>query len=339
MTWRINNNQPSLSGRLLQWLLLLAALAVAGPTAAATEITSLEDAFSEEAIGAYLDEYHTYLLAKIKGPTIWFDNFFGDQRVEEDDLPASFVRLRMVAHYTEGEGITFPIRVRANLDLPKVNRRLRLIIFGGNREEDRLRQSNNNFDPNLLGAPRDESQNLGLRYLIYKNLRDRFDFGGGLNLNSPAGYNGRMRYERLIQISPLYITRITETGFWDSQVGLGETSRLDFEKTLTPQITGRFSLSGTFSDDKPNFQWGAEINLFRQLSTESALAFDLDAYCDGIHTGKVSLYRTAGRYRRNFLRPWLFFEIEPEMIFPIVDGGGRKTIGLLTTTLEIQFVT
>ncbi|NTV14755.1 MAG: hypothetical protein HGA96_12625 [Desulfobulbaceae bacterium] len=326
-------------GRFILRLLLLTMLAAADWAQAETEPPAPEETSAEAVICNYLDEYHTYLLGKIKGPTIWFDNFFGDQRAEEDDLPVSFVRFRAVARYTEGEGMTFPMRLRANLNLPKINRRLRLVIFGGNREEDRLRETDNNLDPSLMGAQQEERPNLGLRYLIYKTLRDRFDFGGGLSLSSPASYNGRMRYERLIQISPLYITRFTETGFWDSQIGFGETTRLDFEKILAPQTTGRFSLFGTFAEDNPGLQWGAEINLYRQLSEQSALAFDLGAYGDGVTTGQVTNYRIASRYRRNFLRPWLFFEVEPEMIFPLIERGERDAIGIMTTVLEIQFVT
>jgi len=339
MIGQISTNLHLLTRRLFLCLWLITALTTTGLAMAAQETFPPEYTPAEEAIGDYLDEYHTYLLGKIKGPTIWFDNFFGDQRVEEDDLPASFVRFRMIARYTEGEGMAFPMRLRANLDLPRVNRRLRLIIFGGNREEDRLRLIDDNRNSPLLGTEREERPNLGLRYLLYKTLRDRFDFGGGLSLGSPIGYNGRMRYERLLQISPLNITRFTETGFWDSQMGFGETSRLDLEKTMAPQNTGRFSLFGTFSRDKPSFQWGAEINLYRQFSAQSALAFDLGAYGDGIHTGQVTNYRAASRYRRNFLRPWLFFEIEPEIVFPLLNNGDRGSVTILTTVMEIQFVT
>lgn len=336
MIWQIPPNWQLISWRLLLGLLLI----TSQPTPClAAENTTTEETSGEEPVGAYLDEYHNYLLDKIKAPAIWFDNFFGDRPVAEDDLPASFVRLRTVARYTEGEGMSFPVRVRANLNLPKVNRRLRLIIFGGNREEDQLRSADDTIAPSLMGKEREEQPNLGLRYLIYKTLRDRFDFGGGLSLSSPAGYNGRMRYERLLHVGEENIIRFTETGLWDSQIHFGETSRLDLERILAPQTTGRVSLYGTFSQDKPNLLWGAEVNLFRQLSAQSAWAIDLGAYGDGTNPGQVANYRIASRYRRNFLRPWLFFEIEPEVVFPLSESGNRDAVGVLTTVLEIQFVT
>ena len=61
----------------------------------------------------FVDLYHSYFTEKIRGPTIWFDSFFGDPRTDEEDLPTSFVRLRLQAHYTEGDGFAFPLRLRA----------------------------------------------------------------------------------------------------------------------------------------------------------------------------------------------------------------------------------
>lgn len=338
MTWQISANWRAMAWRCFLGLCLLIAPA-AICLAAEPEAQTDECPLPEMDIGDYLDEYHNYLLCKIKEPTLWFDNFFGDRSEEEDDLPASFVRIRTVARYTEGVGMTFPVRVRANLNLPKVNRRLRLIIFGGNREEDRLRGADDTIDPSLMGTEQEERPNLGLRYLIYKTLRDRFDFGGGLSLGSPINYNGRMRYERLLHVGQENIVRLTETGFWDSQIHFGETSRLDLERILSLQTTGRISLYGTYSQDKPGLQWGAEVNLFRQLSPQSALALDLGAYGDGTRSNQVATYRAASRYRRNFLRPWLFFEVEPEVVFPLRENGQRDAVGILTTVLEIQFIT
>jgi hypothetical protein len=322
------------------FLVPLLAVIIACNAVAADESATLPESppANGGVITGFLDEYHNYMLGKIKGQTIWFDNFFGDRRVEEDDQPSSFVRLRTVARYTEGDGMTFPIRLRANLELPKVNRRLRLVIFGGNREEDRFREADDTIDSSLKNGEEKEWTNLGLRYMIYKSLRDRFHFGGGLSLGWPLDYYGRMRYERLIHIGSNNLITLTETGFWNSLTGFGETSRFDLEKILNDQLTGRFSLFGTYSGDEFGMQWGVETNLFRQLSKGSALALDLGAYGNTEPSTRVENYRIAARYRRNFLRPWLFFEIEPEVTFPKTENG-RLAIGALTTVLEIQFVT
>lgn len=319
----------------------LLALIISGKAAGADDrATPPDNNQPAPAVTGFIDEYHTYMVGKLKGQTLWFDNFFGDQRAEEDDQPTSFVRLRTVARYTEGEAMTFPIRLRANLKLPRINRRLHLVIFGGNRDEDRQKEPDDAIDSSLKSGEETERTNLGLRYMIYKSLRDRFHFGGGLSLGWPLDYYGRMRYERLIHVGDNNIIRLTETGFWNSLTGFGETSRFDLERTMGDHHqTGRLSFYGTYGEDKSGLQWGAETSLFRQLSESSALAFDLGAYGSSEPSLQVGTYRIASRYRRNFLRPWLFFEIEPEVVFPQSTEGSRKAIGILTTVLEIQFVT
>lgn len=307
-------------------------------TAAAEESPPTQEESPSSGITGFLDEYHTLMLGEIKGQTLWFDNFFGDRRTEEDDQPTSFVRLRTVARFTEGTGMTFPIRLRANLELPRVNRRLRLVIFGGNREEDRLMEANDTIDPALKNGEEKDWTNLGLRYMIYRSLRDRFNFGGGLSLGWPLDYYGRMRYERLLHNSKNSSILFSETGFWKSLTGFGETSQIDMEKILNDILTGRLTFFATYSAERPGLQWGVESSLFRQLSKRSALALDLGVYALNRPSTQIS-YRIAGRYRQNFLRPWLFFEIEPELDFLQSENGERDTVGVLTTVLEVQFIT
>jgi hypothetical protein len=321
----------SILAPLLAWLILCT-------PAAAEENAPQREENQPAGITDFLDEYHAYLLGKIKGQTLWFDNFFGDRRTEEDDQPTSFVRLRTVARFTEGAGMTFPIRLRANLELPRVNRRLRLVIFGGNREEDRLMEAKDAIDPTLKNGEEREWTNLGLRYMIYRSLRDRFHFGGGLSLGWPLDYYTRMRYERLLHNGTDRSILFSETGFWNSLTGFGETSQVDLEEILNDSLTGRLTFFATYSGEKPGLQWGVESSLFRQLSEHSALAFDFGIYALNKPSSQIS-YRIAGRYRQNFLRPWLFFEIVPEVDFPQDESGARDTVGVLTTVLEVQFIT
>ena len=321
--------------------ILLAALILCDEASAEETATPLGTDQPSTSSSNFLDEYHSYMLNKIKGPTIWFDNFFGDRRTEEDDPPTSFIRLRTAARYTEGEGMTFPIRLRANLNLPRVNRRLQLVLFGGNREEDRQKEPDDAIDTSLKNGSEEERSNLGLRYMIYRSLRDRFHFGGGFSLGSPLEYYGRMRYERLLHLGNSNVIRLTETGFWNSLIGFGETSRVDLERVMGEQLTGRLSLYATYSEDKEGMQWGAEANLFRQLSQTSALAFDVGTYGLTRPSSRLETYRITARYRNNFLRPWLFLEVQPEVTFPLSEAGNgkREAVGILTTVMEIQFNT
>jgi len=284
------------------------------------------------------DRYHDYLATRINEPVIWFDNFFGDPRTEDKTQPTSFVRLRTAARFTESLGFRFPVRLYANLKLPKASRRLRLVITGENKNEAEIAKTDSSSVAALNTLQEDKSTNLGLRYMIYDTLRTTLHFGGGMRLQWPLDYYFRIRYERLLHIGSKSIVRLSETGFWQSLDGFGETTRFDFERTLNDTISNRFSMFGTYSEISEGLEWGVEESVFKQLSPKSAVSLDLGSYGRTDPSTRIINYRIASRYRQNFLRPWLFFEVEPEVTFPLELDDTHSTVGAITFYLEVQFL-
>lgn len=303
------------------------------------ESASAEQNGGSGRIMSFVDTYHKYLEDKLRGPTFWFDNFFGDKRMQEVDPPSTFLRLRTSARFTEGEGFKFPVRVNANVILPRVNHRLRLIVIGGSPQDNLEPSTDETNDSGLRNVNDNERTDMGLRYLVYKTMRDHFHFGGGLSVGWPMEAYVRMQYIRLLHLGNNNVVRFTETGYWNTLHGIGETSRLDLERVLPAGITGRFSVYATFQNNNNGLIWGAESSFFRQLSQKSALGLDLGAYGE-TRPDLINTYRIATRYRRNVMRPWLFFEVQPEVLFPLEDDNvTRQAIGVLTLTLECQFYT
>ncbi len=287
-----------------------------------------------------LDRYHAALQSRVNQPVLWFDGFFGDARTDDQDWPETLIRLGATARYTEGEGFTSPILLRANIKLPKASERLRLIFSGVNEDELRQGKDQAGFLDSATGA-REETGNstrLGLRYTLYKTLRSIFNFDIGLSLDWPIESYIRMRYRRFIHIGRNNIIRFTETGFYNTIIGPGTTSRFDFERTLPHEIGGRISLFGTYSKESHGVDWGAETTLFKKLSPKTAVSFDLGAYGETRPAFETDTYRISARLRRNFLRPWLYFELEPEVTFPLQDDDSRKAVGAVSMMLEVQFV-
>ncbi len=330
-------NQYSITALLTLFLLLPAAATVSAeevkePVCEIPEAQSSRPGF----FWSSLDKYHSFLQSKIDDPVLWFDAFFGDRLTEEEEYTSAFIRFRSLARYTEGEGFTFPVRLHANVQLPQATRRLRLILTGENEDDPRDVQTDDAIDPGLAAG--NEGTNLGLRYTIYRTLRSKLHFGGGLKVRIPFEYYARVRYRRLLHIGSKNLIRFTETGYWNSLDGFGESSRLDLERQLSGSTVGRISSTGTYSEISQGVDWGAEISLYKQLCQKSAFSIDFGAY--GItrpHT-EVSRYRIGTRYRRNVFRPWFFFEVEPEVSWPLSEEGHhRDAVSAITFVMEIQF--
>ncbi|MDT8335781.1 MAG: hypothetical protein RQ753_08780, partial [Desulfurivibrionaceae bacterium] len=284
----------------------------------------------------YVDRYHEYLEERVNQPAVWFDGFFGDPRTDEYELPSSFVRLRVSARYTEGEGFEFPVRLRANVKLPRASRKLRLVIVGENQEEIESTAADD-LSRSIGEESGAQRTSVGLRYTIYRRLRSNLHFGGGTNSLSPFEYYLRVSYRRFLHIGADNIIRFRQTGFWNSRDGFGETSRFDLEKALPRKMTGRVSLYGTHSEISRGVDWGLESSVFKQLSAKTAASLDLGAY--GVtrpHFDQTN-YLIGLRTRANVLRPWLFLEIRPQVSFPLSETGKRSAVGTIILMMEIQF--
>lgn len=306
---------------------------------------TLDDDNADSERGSFMklvDEYHSYLEGRVNQPAMWFDNFFGEPRADDDELPQSFVRLRVSSQFTEGEGFTFPVRLRVNMKLPRASNKLRLIIVG--QSEDELLAKKDVDDNNLTAADSlvEEKSSVGLRYTLYQNIRSRLHFGGGTSL-SPFEYYGSTNFKRLIHIADNDVVTFSQTGTWNSIYGLSETTQFDFEKIIWEEITLRLSVTGTYYDSDPDtddnngLNWGGAASFYKLLSTKTAASLDLGIYGLTRPSFEISNYRVAYRVRTNTLRPWLFFEIEPEVTFPLSDDGARQAVGAFYLMTEIQF--
>lgn len=305
---------------------------------AAEDIDTPEPA-SQGTDPSILDSSHDYLVSFIDDPIIWFDSFFGDERMDEENLPVTFIRLRLVTRYTEGDGFTFPVRVRASVRMPNLNKKFRFIVIGASADESRSILSDDSSDLVDSNGNRGEKTNVGLRYSIYQSLREYISFGGGLRFSLPLEYYVRVRYRRFLHIGEVNVVRFSETGFWNSLDGFGETSRLDFDRKLTKTTSGRLSFIGTYSNISQGVDWGSEANIFKKLNKKSALSFDLGAYGRTRPVREVTTYRVGLRYRRNIYRPWLFVELAPEESWVLQDDTGeRDAIAAISLVLEVQFV-
>ncbi|MFO7607529.1 MAG: hypothetical protein R6W72_14660 [Desulfurivibrionaceae bacterium] len=298
---------------------------------------SEESRDEDKSLMSYIDRYHAYLNSQVNQPAIWFDGFFGDPRAYEEELPTSFVRVRISARYTEGDSFDFPVRLRANIKLPKASDKLSLIILGYDPEDDETTRFDDDL-PRTIDEERDkERSSVGLRYIIYKSIRSKLHFGGGTSSLIPFEYYLRASYRRFVHIASNNVIKFSQIGYWDSEDGFGTTSRVDFERALPQKITGRLSLFGTHSEISRGVDWGVETNLFRPLSPKSAISLDLGTYGITKPDFKTTYYRIGVRTRANVLRPWLFLEINPALTFPLDQEDERQAVGVMTVMMEIQF--
>jgi hypothetical protein len=192
---------------------------------------------------------------------------------------------------------------------------VRLIVEGRSETAQAARTP----DEGALLEPRVTDGNrvdIGLRYTFVERSRTNLSLSGGLRLDAPTDPFVRARYRYLQPLGERSLARVTQNLFWQDDEGFGESTRIDLESRLAPDSLLRWSTSGLFSESSDGWEWRTEGDFFRRLSRRTALNFGVSAEGVTRPSAVVDSYRTHLRFRRNFLRDWLFYEIEPELRWP-----------------------
>jgi len=283
---------------------------------------------------SWLDRTHSYLSQKLCEPAAWFDGFFGTDRAYEETPIGSFFRVRNSMIWDESESFGHEIRLSANISLPRVSDRVRLLI-----SRDESIEGDSEFDDIGRETDDDEQTRLGLRFLLSEAGRTQFDVDATVKVNS-GGLNprarGRMRHTR--GITEATLARWTQTVFWEREDGFGTISRADWEwlpnRLTLVRLTGR----GTVSEDTDGVDWRTGLIAFRQLDRRTAVRSELGAVGETGLAREIDEIFLNFRFRRSFLRDWLFYELQPEHAWPIEEETGRRRSDWrFILTLEIQF--
>jgi hypothetical protein len=281
----------------------------------------------------WLDRTHSYVSERLCEPAVWFDGFFGDPRSEEETPVGSFLRLRNSLRWDQSRDFGHDVRLSANIALPRLSRRVRLLISRNDAIEGELDRTDERVDAE------DAETRLGLRLVLSDRGRTHFDLDGTLKISS-GGPNpqlrGRARHTR--ELTRETLARLTQTVFWERDDGFGTGSRVDLEWLPDPLSLVRLTGRGTVSEGSDGVDWRSGLIGFRQINRRTAIRSELGAFGYTRPEFEAEEVFINFRFRRAFLREWLFYELQPEYAWPIDDDKGRRgSDWRFILTLEIQF--
>lgn len=284
----------------------------------------------------FLDLAHGLISETMSAPAVWFDGFFGEKTAIDDAYAGVFVRWRNAIQWNERDVFVFNSQFNASIRLPKLTKKLRFFVMGEREDELTTTQPVKAIDPALAAAPTQTPTDAGLRYDVIDTIKSKFDLRAGMRLREFQPFiRARYHYER--SLGGGVILRFIETAYYWRDDGFAETSRLDLEKSLDPNTLLRLSNSVSYIENTPGVAWVPNIILYHQLSPRDAVSLDVSALYITRPDGDWMNFRIGTKYRRNFYRPWLFFEIEPEISWPRNEYHDTTSIRAVTFVLEIQF--
>jgi hypothetical protein len=290
--------------------------------------------------GKTIDVTHELLEQDILKQAIRLDDFFGKADTEYQRPTSYELRWRNSLRIENGDELKFGASLRANLTLSKISDRLHLSLTGDN-EAAPLTPSlpedpgNPGFD--RITRPINSFVNTELRYNIIKTPNLNFFLGGGARISLPFEVFVRSRIQYSHLFDNLFLIRLGETFFLKSDKLLGETTEISLERLLRPKTILLWDSTATASQEIEGLEWGSELSLIHEISLKSAITLLGGIYGVNNASPLVQNYRLLARYRRNFLRKWLFYELEPEITWPVSPSGAYIANLAFTFRLEIAF--
>ncbi|MDX1631253.1 MAG: hypothetical protein R3234_05295 [Thermoanaerobaculia bacterium] len=286
----------------------------------------------------WLDRMRRGVYETVCGSARWFDSFFGEQRFDRE-AQRLHGRLRVRAIHDDFEGFDQDVSLRANVDFPNLDRRVNAFL-GREDEEDFFRGRSEEFDllPEFFRQADEREWLLGFGYSPVGGAREKFDIDGGIEVHFPLEPFVRGRYRRYWVFGDRHLVRFRETVFWRNQKGFGNTTGLEAERILGPEMLVRWGGRGTIDQSTEGVEWETGITLYHALNRDNALAYFLGA--NGETDADVPLREYGGRitYRRRMFREWFFGEILAGITWPREElYQERDTAFHVGFGFEIQF--
>jgi hypothetical protein len=322
-------------------LLLLAAGASpasdfpAGSAPAATD--NAEVPVTPAADNGWVDRTHSRVERNLFDTVVWFDRFFGDERVVVTERPASFLRWTGELQWDEEEHYSLRSTVRASVRLPRMKDRWHLVISSESRGDQNAIIPEDPGNPALNIGSHGRTSSTELVYDIFRTSNSILDAGAGVRVKISPDAFVRTRYQYARPIGFDTLGRFTATGYWDALDGFGESNQVDLERWLAPPTLLRWSNSIEVKEKDNGWTWGTELSLLHKLSPKSAITFAAGVSGSTQPAWIVQNYRILSRYRRNVWRKWLFLEGEPYIHWPRKEDGSRHSVWGATLRVEILF--
>jgi len=285
----------------------------------------------------WMDRSHTWVERGLFDVAVWFDHFFGDERMVVVERPEAYLRWKTELRWDEEEQYSFRSSVRASLRLPRLKRRWRLVFTSESKGDPNAVIPEDPGNPGLNPASTVRTSSTELIYDVFRTTYSVLDAGVGVQVKIPPNAFVRTRYQLARPLALDTLGRLTITAYWDAQKGFGESNQVDLERWLAPPTLLRWSNSFTIEENGYGWAWGTDLSLLHRFSPKSAITFSGGASGSTEPAWIAQNYRVLARYRRNVWREWLFLEGEPEVHWPRMEDGSRKPVWSATLRAEIVF--
>jgi hypothetical protein len=288
----------------------------------------------------WMDQVHDFVQDHTCEPAVWFDTFFVKDHILLDVRPATLILLRNSARWTEGHGVDSVNNYRFRYRLPQIEsvlKRAKFYIVSESSVDKFTTQPGLPVSPGVDPETGVRKPIVGVRADLYTELRSLVSIDSGIKISLHPDAYVRMRFQYTKPFGEVSLMRFSEIAMWQTIEHFTNTVQFDLERKFTTFSFVRWGNNVTFIDGTSGITWNTGVSLFTQLTPKSAISYDTNIWGVNHPDWIIQNYRIGSLYRRNFYRPWLFFELGPEVTWPRDASYRRNSVYAFMATLEINF--
>jgi hypothetical protein len=266
-----------------------------------------------------IDRYHRNLSEDIVGIANWIDSFFDNDRTVAEENKTR-LRIKFYSFMEEGGNPVFHIKTNFRLSLPKMQKRLNLLISG--EPENALSPDNTPTEDRREEFESTDKQNLilSLQYKLKETLRRNISTNIGLRFShiTPVFYT-EGRYRHQVKLGT-WIFRFTQSLKWLADKGLESRTIIDLERPVSDRFFFRTTVDGSWFEHKDGFFYNLNMYFFQYLSSRRVLSYEWINDFQTRPDNRLEEIVLQMRYRQRIWRNWIFYEVSPRVSFPRDEG-------------------
>jgi len=248
----------------------------------------------------WVDKGHLYATNRAQAIAQWMDDFFGAE-VRDAERADTFIRAIIADDWDQRDGHDFRVRLRGQVELPKISERIDLVFSGEEAEQT------------LTEEERSSENDIGVRVNFRDGRRSRLD--ATLTVRSGPALLPGVRYRYQLPITNNSWARFTQRLQYHTADGYRSLSNIELNRALSDHSIVRWGGRLRYREDDGFWDWNTGFTYRRWLDDHERYPSAIEYYValSGRDTPQsfATNYRIGAIYRRQFFREFLFLEIEP----------------------------
>lgn len=271
-------------------------------------LTSPACAEQNEKEYAWLDDLRLSVANSVTDSAKWFDAFFATQNASAENQAWGEARLRLGWEPRSRDLAEFDSRLRIRVKLPNLKNQVDLVLSD---YDDIDPQSQVQAARNDAFNVNEDRFNLAIRWRAKPDSGWSHRIGAGRRFQ----YYYRARYRNNVELSDNNSLRAEVAFSYYNRDKFESAFKASFDHQFQPYSIFRLNNQYYFRDRSNDWLWQHSIQHLYQLKDKSA--FVSGFYWEGLSRPNFHLqeYLFSVRYRQNTLREWLFYEVEPFVLW------------------------